>query len=367
MSDRNDFFDDGSSTSEVDSKRASPSTGSRDNKGDIRTKKRKTRLLRAFLIDLALVGVGLVIFSLFHHVLPRGSKTESVKLPQATDQIAAATPNAGSSQSADSDNSQTQSAQPTTASGDWGEKFADKFAAGEPQTTENSYMSRDINVKIDKVQQDGITYYYADIYVRALLNFKTAMASEQYSTGKSAPALEISQKNNAILAVSGDYFGMRQEGIVIRNGELFRDTLFQDVLILNNDGSMETFSPEQFDLEAIKKKGAYQGWSFGPMLLMDGQAMEKFNSTVNPANPRCAIGYFEPGHYCFVLVDGRQPGYSEGMTTKQLSALFAEKGCKAAYNLDGGQSAEMVFMGKTVNEPYNGGRDVSDIVYIAER
>jgi exopolysaccharide biosynthesis protein len=55
------------------------------------------------------------------------------------------------------------------------------------------------------------------------------------------------------------------------------------------------------------------------------------------------------------------------MTTKQLSALFAEKGCKAAYNLDGGQSAEMVFMGKTVNEPYNGGRDVSDIVYIAER
>jgi exopolysaccharide biosynthesis protein len=68
-----------------------------------------------------------------------------------------------------------------------------------------------------------------------------------------------------------------------------------------------------------------------------------------------------------VLVDGRQPGYSEGLSMKQLSQLFYDLGCKVAYNLDGGQTAVMAFMGEMVNQPYNGGRDVSDIIYIAEK
>jgi len=103
------------------------------------------------------------------------------------------------------------------------------------------------------------------------------------------------------------------------------------------------------------------------MLLQDGKPMEKFNSVVTPRNPRAAIGYYEPGHYCFVLVDGRQDGYSRGLSLKELSQLFYELGCKEAYNLDGGQTAVMAFMGQLANRPYNGGRDVSDIIYIAER
>lgn len=94
--------------------------------------------------------------------------------------------------------------------------------------------------------------------------------------------------------------------------------------------------------------------------------MEKFNSNVNPANPRSAIGYYEPGHYCFVLVDGRQQGYSKGMTLKALSQLFYDLGCVDAYNLDGGQTAVMAFDGKLASHPYEGGRKTSDILYIAE-
>lgn len=96
--------------------------------------------------------------------------------------------------------------------------------------------------------------------------------------------------------------------------------------------------------------------------------MTKFNSVLMPANPRAAIGYFEPGHYCFVLVDGRRAEtYSAGMRLEALSQLFYDLGCKQAYNLDGGQSAVMVFDGKVVNQPVGGGRPVSDIVYITER
>ena len=94
--------------------------------------------------------------------------------------------------------------------------------------------------------------------------------------------------------------------------------------------------------------------------------MQEFNSSVKNANPRCAIGYFEPGHYCFETVDGRQPGYSEGMTLQALSQLFYDLGCKVAYNLDGGQTAMMAYGNQLVNRPINGGRESSDIIYISD-
>ena len=79
-------------------------------------------------------------------------------------------------------------------------------------------------------------------------------------------------------------------------------------------------------------------------------------------NPRSAIGYFAPGHYCFVVVDGRQKGYSEGMSLDELASTLASLGCQTAYNLDGGATAMMVFQGKLVNQPTNGGRTSSDII-----
>jgi exopolysaccharide biosynthesis protein len=141
-----------------------------------------------------------------------------------------------------------------------------------------------------------------------------------------------------------------------------------DVCVMFNDGTIQTFSPKDFDIEKIKTQGAWQAWTFGPMLLKDGQPMKKeeFNSGVNTKNPRSAIGYFEPGHYCFLIVDGRQAGYSGGMSTEEMSQLFFDLGCKAAFNLDGGQSAEMAYMGELANKPFDGGRSINDILYIAD-
>ena len=83
-------------------------------------------------------------------------------------------------------------------------------------------------------------------------------------------------------------------------------------------------------------------------------------------NPRSAIGYYEPGHYCFVVVDGRQDGYSYGLRIPELAAIFEELGCTEAYNLDGGGSAVMVFNHEKYSRQSNGGRDLGDIIYVAE-
>ena len=79
------------------------------------------------------------------------------------------------------------------------------------------------------------------------------------------------------------------------------------------------------------------------------------------ANPRTVIGYYEPGHYCFLVVNGR--GDERGLEMMELAQLCADMGMTAAYNMDGGQTSGMYFNGKTYGPC---GRDTADIVYIVE-
>ena len=157
----------------------------------------------------------------------------------------------------------------------------------------------------------------------------------------------MAKENNAIAAINGDYYGIGASGVVIRNGVLYNSRPDGDVCVLFYDGTMKVYQAAEFDAQKVMAAGAYQAWSFGPSLLSaDGKALSSFRGPVSGTNPRTAIGYYEPGHYVFVLVDGRQAGYSDGMTLAQLSALFEELGCKVAYNLDGGKTSVMTFGGK---------------------
>lgn len=326
------------------------------------------------IIDLLLFGAGLILFSLFHHVLPRDIKTSGTLLPRPTSEIKAETTTSSDSDidttagsvNTDSSNSSESITESYPDPDNWRQKFASHFTDGAVIETQNEYRSANLAITVEQVRIDDVVYYIADIYLSSIDQFRTAFASGVYGRGLNDEVLDIARANNAVLAISGDYYGIRDQGIVIRNGELYRDILFQDVLIMYYDGTMETTENTGLDLERIISEGAWQAWSFGPMLLDKGQPMTKFNSQVYPDNPRGAIGYFEPGHYCFVLVDGRQPGYSNGMNLSELSQLFFDLGCSVAYNLDGGESAVMTFLDSVANKPYKDGRKISDIVYIAD-
>lgn len=244
--------------------------------------------------------------------------------------------------------------------------FADKYAASGTVQTEESYQSTNLNITIQKVQNDKNAYFIADIYVRSLDHLRTDLAQDTFGSGFRQSVSEMAEENEAILAISGDYYGNQSRGVVIRNGTVYRKSINGDVCVLYLDGTLQTYDKRDFSIDEALEKGVYQAWSFGPRLLDCGQPMTEFNTSVGKENPRAAIGYYEPGHYCFVVVDGRQPGYSEGMTMEELSQLFYHLGCTDAYNLDGGQTAQMYFCGEIVNHPSLGGRDVSDIVYIGE-
>ena len=234
--------------------------------------------------------------------------------------------------------------------------------------TENSYTSPDISITVSEETLGRTTYYLADIYVRDITCFRSAMAGDTYGSGFRDSIADMAALNNALLAVNGDYYGNTNEGVVIRNGVIYRANRTNcDVCVLYYDGTMQVMPGASFSVEDAVERGAWQAWTFGPALLdTDGSVLTSFDSTgrIISANPRTAIGYYEPGHYCLVVVDGR--GESAGITLPDLSQLFYDLGCTAAYNLDGGNSSIMVWNSEVINDPSGGGRESSDALLIAE-
>ena len=237
-----------------------------------------------------------------------------------------------------------------------------------------SYTDNKAKLTVNKVTTgtgtDKVTYYVADVKVSNIAYLRTGFASGEYGKNIRESVQEMASDYNAILAMSGDYYGNSDASVVIRNGVLYRDDIIgTDICVLFTDGTMKTYSPDEFDVDEVIAAGAWQAWNFGPSLLDDnGEVPSSFNTTsyLNSENPRAAIGYIEPGHYIFVTVDGRNEGYSRGVTLSELAGIMDSLDCKVAYNLDGGKSSAMVYDGEYVNQPADGGRTISDIIYIGE-
>jgi hypothetical protein len=94
-----------------------------------------------------------------------------------------------------------------------------------------------------------------------------------------------------------------------------------------------------------------------PLLLVDGNRVGDLEVSDRPSfaaerHPRTAVGFDEDQDVLWVLVvDGRQPDHSMGMTLPELAGLFEILGAEDAINLDGGGSSAMVVAGATVNQP----------------
>ncbi len=317
-----------------------------------RKPRRRSPNLLPFIADIAIAGILLCTFALFHHVLPTAFGPAQDVLPPVGDN-------------------------PTINVGDDTpvEDTVKPPFTKDVVITENSYSSENIAITIEQRTKgegdDLITYYVADIYLKSVDCFRTAFAKDKFAQNTLEGVVPIAKRHNAILATAGDFYGWNPGRTVIRNGTAYRDgTVDRDVCVLYRDGSMKIFYKGQpFNAYDEVENGAWQAWSFGPSLFdMEGEPITSYAEYkyIEGKHPRCVLGYYEPGHYAFVLVDGRADNYSVGMTIGETSALMKELGCTIAYNLDGGRSAQMVFNGEMYNRPYKDGRNISDILYIGE-
>lgn len=98
-----------------------------------------------------------------------------------------------------------------------------------------------------------------------------------------------------------------------------------------------------------------QAYECGSMIVKDfmvtAPLKDQWVGILTNRDPRTAVGIKEDGKILLVTVDGRQPGYSYGLTAEELAELLIELGAKDAAMLDGGASTQMIIEGKTINRP----------------
>lgn len=211
----------------------------------------------------------------------------------------------------------------------------------------------------------NLTWYEAEVWSREDEVWRLFTNNPgKHMSGNAWPYI-VAQKNQTVLAINTDFAQHRYPkknnsvGIVIREGRVFsaktRVTSNKawpplDVLALYPDGRMEIYESADKTAEEYLEMGVTSTLCFGPWLIRDGQLNTEEFATMNLGNnPRTAIGMVEPGHTFAMMLEGRDKERSVGAFLDFLAQRMYEKGCTLAFNLDGGETSCMLFMGKQIS------------------
>ncbi|MDO5285578.1 MAG: phosphodiester glycosidase family protein [Actinomycetia bacterium] len=224
--------------------------------------------------------------------------------------------------------------------------------------------------------QDKVTYCVADAQLASPTALMSAFAKDTFGNNVIEVPSAMAQRVGAVCAVNGDYYGFRSTGIEVRNGAVFRDQGARQGLAIYRDGTFALYDETATTAATLVSDGVWHTLSFGPGIVDGGAVLAGIesveidrnvgNHSIQGNHPRTAIGMVSPGHVVMVVVDGRSPGYSRGVTLPELATIMAGLGCQVAYNLDGGGSSAMWFDNDIVSRPRGTDKErgTSDILYI---
>lgn len=171
----------------------------------------------------------------------------------------------------------------------------------------------------------------------------------------------LARQNRAVFALSGDYFSFdyNRDGIQIRCGTVFGTEGEEVGIAFFPDGTMRVVDPAATTAEELMALGVRDAWAFGPLLVRDGAACDISGHPLsyNDVTLRGAIGTLGAHHH-IALATGSG-------TLADVTQAFLAYGCTLAYNLDGGRSVCMTFLGEAVNSTlfdHYGVRRLQDMV-----
>ena len=281
------------------------------------------------------------------------------------------------------------------------EQIAALFTPTKEFVERKHYSDSDIYIDIttNRDKEDTTTYYVADIRINNLGYFRAALAHDTFGQNVTERTSDMCNRKKGILAIDGDTYGSQEGGYVVRNGNLDPKAIRTtknlerhkpDDLVIKKDGTFEIIDERETSFDEVKAMDPFHVFSFGPALVNKNEITVTENDEVGTAmggnkNQRCAMGIIRPGHYVFVVSDGRMKS-SYGLSLLSLAEIMQELHCETAYNLDGGGSATMYLedgtgnatkLGHLVNYPHQSTqglpdkprmqqREVSDIVYIGK-
>ena len=241
--------------------------------------------------------------------------------------------------------------------------------------TENSYEDASLSIKMEVRDIDGVRYDIAWIKVASPTQLRTAIAGEPNQVVAEKPG-RMARRVNAVLAINGDFYTQRKDGLIYRQGQAFRYVLNpeKDILVIDDLGDLHVFlgnENQTSELLSFLQSGRtiINAFTFGPAIVKDGVALPmpatyqtRFDSAIRA--PRTVIAQIGPLEYVFVEAEGRVK-HSKGVTTDQMGEFMVTLGVQTAYCLDGGNSSIMLFNGRYFDANYaESEREQSDIIYV---
>lgn len=179
--------------------------------------------------------------------------------------------------------------------------------------------------------------------------------------GKGEKVSSMVERTGALAGVNGGGFadpnwkgnGFKPIGVVISQGKLYYNGISSgaatQIVGLDKQGKMIA---GKYTLEELDKLGIQEAVTFQPRIIVNGKGQIRSQKEGWGIAPRTAMGQREDGAILFVVIDGRQPGYSIGASLYDVQQIMLEHGAVIAANLDGGSSTVLVKEGgDIVNKP----------------
>lgn len=218
-------------------------------------------------------------------------------------------------------------------------------------------IRKDSSLKIQKIESNRFVGYLLEIPDPSRIQVATAPDIQERGDTTS----NIAKANDAVAAINGGGFydpqgtgtGRLPYGFILHNGKY----LLGENVGPNEKVDFIGFTDKgqliagKYSKKKLAELGAKEGLTFGPPLIINGEKVIKHGDGGWGISPRSAIGQRKDGTVLFLVVDGRQPGYSIGATLADMQNIMYKQGAYIAANLDGGSSTTLYYNGKVVNKP----------------
>ena len=221
---------------------------------------------------------------------------------------------------------------------------------------------------------EGYTMLEAGIYVKEVSGatwkgyvmlvddpLRVKLKDTAYQFDKGQTVKRMVQNSSAVAGINGGGFlhgpnydsnGGHPAGLVIENGILVSPTEYDDkvynMIGINSKGVLIL---KHCTAQWAMENDIVSAVSFAPYIVVNGEGLIKNGTGGWGIAPRTAIGQRETGEFLFVVIDGRQVGWSIGCDLDVLQKVLLQEKALNGAMLDGGSSTAMVYRGDYINRP----------------
>ena len=226
------------------------------------------------------------------------------------------------------------------------------------------YKSNNLQIHIYKYRDTTLPleWFETEIFSRNGETFHTVMTNPDKPATQYRYPYDIARKAKFVLGFSDDFYADRvhqkqKTGVIIREGKLLYEKTHTkanhylpnlDMMAQYPDGRLEVYTCCEKTASELLSSGAVNVFSFGPIIIRNGEINEQLYTYYRSTEPRQVLGMVEPGHYWLISVLGRMQS-SRGTMLQRIAEMMKEKGVTQALNLDGGNTLALVFHGKILH------------------